>query len=318
MLEKEKKLYAFIKNPNLLRSDDTDFLEKLAVKYPYFGTIQSLLLKKYQLQKDARYEAQLKRTAFFSSSRSRLHELLQQEDGPLFIIKDWSPTVERELDEQKELVETNAHNGSFSLPDRKEDIAIVKLKSLGDTADPAEQLENKKEEKPEEPTLLNPVTEMDLAEDESVSDPLENQILAGAGEAQVLKELEEDEIISHETRLTLLHWLNKLAKKGPAVVKELENLYEEYSIRQVKKRNIDQLPDIRELFEPKREVTLEEIVDKASRSIDFGAIPVSETLAGIYEDQGNLQMAIEVFKKLILKYPEKSTFFANRIKELNI
>ena len=43
---------------------------------------------------------------------------------------------------------------------------------------------------------------------------------------------------------------------------------------------------------------------------------VTETLANIYASQGNLEKAIESFERLQLKYPEKSTYFAGRIKEL--
>jgi len=43
---------------------------------------------------------------------------------------------------------------------------------------------------------------------------------------------------------------------------------------------------------------------------------VSETLAKIYATQGNLQKAIASYEKLLLKYPEKKTYFAPLIKNL--
>ena len=43
---------------------------------------------------------------------------------------------------------------------------------------------------------------------------------------------------------------------------------------------------------------------------------VTETLASIYEQQGHFLKAKEAFQKLILKFPEKSTYFASRIQEL--
>lgn len=42
----------------------------------------------------------------------------------------------------------------------------------------------------------------------------------------------------------------------------------------------------------------------------------SETLAKIYTEQGMTQKAIEVYKKLSLKFPEKSSYFAGLIKDL--
>lgn len=43
---------------------------------------------------------------------------------------------------------------------------------------------------------------------------------------------------------------------------------------------------------------------------------LSETLATIYLKQGKTDKAVNIFKKLSLKYPEKSTYFAARIAEI--
>jgi hypothetical protein len=48
----------------------------------------------------------------------------------------------------------------------------------------------------------------------------------------------------------------------------------------------------------------------AKRSLEDGAGLISETLARIYAQQGNLTKAAEAYRKLALKYPEKSAYFA--------
>jgi len=45
---------------------------------------------------------------------------------------------------------------------------------------------------------------------------------------------------------------------------------------------------------------------------------MTETLARVYEEQGLYEKAITAYEILILKYPEKSSFFADRIRELKI
>ncbi|MEO8589369.1 MAG: tetratricopeptide repeat protein [Flavobacteriales bacterium] len=54
----------------------------------------------------------------------------------------------------------------------------------------------------------------------------------------------------------------------------------------------------------------------AKRSLDDTAGLVTETLARIYEKQGNLHKAIEAYGKLALKYPHKSDYFAALQKSL--
>ncbi|WP_437920557.1 hypothetical protein [Sphingobacterium sp. LRF_L2] len=56
--------------------------------------------------------------------------------------------------------------------------------------------------------------------------------------------------------------------------------------------------------------------NKARKSSEEKFELVTETLAHIYAGQAMYVKAIEVFKKLILKFPEKKSYFASRIKEL--
>ena len=59
------------------------------------------------------------------------------------------------------------------------------------------------------------------------------------------------------------------------------------------------------------------IDELSKKSISEKDEVVTETLALIFEKQGKIDKAVETYTKLMVKYPEKKSIFANRIEELN-
>ena len=60
------------------------------------------------------------------------------------------------------------------------------------------------------------------------------------------------------------------------------------------------------------------IVNLAEESVKENPAILTETLARIYIKQKKYDKAIDIFNNLSLKFPEKSSYFADRIKELDI
>jgi hypothetical protein len=64
------------------------------------------------------------------------------------------------------------------------------------------------------------------------------------------------------------------------------------------------------------EIVPEKVFNLAINSINLNEDTASESLAKIFAMQGNKEKAVEMYRKLSLKFPEKSTYFATKIKEL--
>ena len=81
------------------------------------------------------------------------------------------------------------------------------------------------------------------------------------------------------------------------------------SLEQIAKEiSTAKIPEMRE-----SEILPDELLDDS-----FGSnLIVSETLAKIYTTQGELTEAIEVYKKLIIKNPQKEEYYLQRIEELS-
>ena len=70
------------------------------------------------------------------------------------------------------------------------------------------------------------------------------------------------------------------------------------------------------ISKPKKEAFFK-AVDVAKKSLIENNDLVTPTLAKVYLEQGHYNKAISAYEKLILKYPEKNSFFANQIKLIN-
>lgn len=116
---------------------------------------------------------------------------------------------------------------------------------------------------------------------------------------------------------SFLGWLNKLNKNpeknelpprqpliSPKIEKEeVDNLVDRF----IQTDPRISKPSKAEFFSP---------IQMARKSVEDNDMIVSETLARIYIDQGNVEKAIHIFQKLSLLYPDKNTYFAALILKL--
>jgi len=101
------------------------------------------------------------------------------------------------------------------------------------------------------------------------------------------------------------------SQKVPPIVKKARGKKKEQS--EIIERFIKDEPALKR---PKTEKGKSDQNDLSLESVAFGKDLVSENLARILIKQGKKQKAIDIYKKLIWKYPQKKAYFASQIESL--
>lgn len=129
---------------------------------------------------------------------------------------------------------------------------------------------------------------------------------------------------------TFIEWLKlldgNLQIQTTEAPKEIDNWIEipRYEVEQAIANKAEIRKEEQKLFEPnfeEGEVDLfneidEEVTKVASESVSFKQDMMTETLARIYEKQGKTDKALEIYNTLLMKFPEKSAYFASLIQKI--
>ena len=301
----------------LLSQQPVAELQDITNRYPYFLPARLLLLKKLHSEGSFEFESQLKLASIQSVNRKRIYELIYQEQIQETIqsieLIDSKPTAEeKEVPIQPSVVapkeEKNESTEEISIPlTQLSTIDNYKLQNKPTTSTPQEekQLENS------EVKSSNNELEKEILQ-YAISYSIEKEVMDDIEEQKRMESEEVTESISEENTVhTFTDWLKTLEnssnKKGQNTKKQrsASDLIDSFikSEPQITKPTKDES----ELFTPSNMSKLSIVENK-----EF----VTETLAKIYEKQGNYPKAIQAYEKLSLKFPEKKFYFADQIKKL--
>ncbi|MEO6165911.1 MAG: hypothetical protein ABIO46_09915 [Chitinophagales bacterium] len=245
-------------------------------------------------------------------------------------------TADPELEALKEMEQQLQQQETF---DREEELEIVNRRAGGGLE--FSPLTLNEESDQTDPVLIS--ESASIFEEESGS--LESSHgLGNAPEAESLKE--EDSSLRFNENVTspgeflpgksysFLDWLQFFKpEKTPKTTKKPDKVHEPVKKQHAEEEKTEDTVRIRTGLQEELE-TIDRIVstirhepserpellfspaDLAKKSIEMDDEMVTETLATIYESQGLFDKAIRMYARLSLKFPEKSLFFAARIKEL--
>ena len=125
-------------------------------------------------------------------------------------------------------------------------------------------------------------------------------------------EIQEDSLAEETEERSFSEWMKRLPSKSKTY--KTKGKSEKTSPLNTKMQLFDSF--VEKLPELKKKKNLDKAREVAiTSSSETGAL-VTETLAKVYISQGHLDKAIKAYQILKLKYPEKSSFFADRIQEI--
>lgn len=272
-----------------------DELKELVAKHPYSGPFRMLLAKS---SKDAGHIDQrrdLLAAAAHCSSRKALFDLMFAET-----IKTQAKKVEQEIDQIEDVSEEEVVELIWHAPEVEEGI-----EAEVEAVEREEVIEAVKEaivEFAETETAVEPEVEPE-PEAEVAVEPVEPTIEVEEGEIQE----------GGEANSTFGKWLEKRAMStGFGEISQNREKSERGAAAIIDSFLKKENPRIG----APRDVG-ESVEEWASQGLLEDESIVTETMAKLYAQQGQMRRARKAFKLLALKYPDKSVYFAAQLKKLS-
>ncbi|MEC3905567.1 hypothetical protein VOI54_00915 [Tamlana sp. 2201CG12-4] len=295
-----------LQNPQTLTHEQTEGVKSIIDEFPYFQSARAVYLKGLKDQSSIKYNQELKTTAAYTTDRSILFDFITSE---AFIQNEISEFIKQNIAHLKD-IKVDAEDISVEKKVTIDDGTLKQqIKETDGVLDPA--LFEPKESLPKKETVFI------LDESEAIESTIQKTKTQEATAKDILslgKPLQFDKRESHSfnewLKLTCFKPIDRKPKKEQVVEKPQQlatNLDKEKKFELIDKF-IAQNPKI----SPAKPVSQKGNLAKA-QMIQPEAL-MTETLARIYVEQKNYKKAIQSYKILSLKYPEKSGFFANQIK----
>ena len=276
-----------LQNSNtILSPKQTRELEDIIEEYPYFQAARALHLKGLKNLDSYKYNNALKVTAAYTTDRDVLFDYITSKEFVQNNIADAIAGRGSKLEDQNAISEVIEPN-----PDAESMLAVSDEPALPQNIKDAEQIlnpalfESKTSEQQPEPTITKdesePETDLNLGKPLPFTKKEKHSFTEWLQLTSHSEEPEPEESVMEELeRKKKFELLDKFIENNPKIVPQ--------------------------------EASNTKVDIKESTKFDKNEL-MTETLAKVYLEQKKYKKAIQAFKILSLKYPEKSGFFADQI-----
>ncbi|WP_430411688.1 hypothetical protein [Kordia sp.] len=315
-----------LKNPAYINASQTEAIAAITKEFPYFQAARIVHLKGLKNQDSFKYNQSLKITAAHTTDRSILFDFITSE---LFEQHEISSAIQKAQSNPNAVdineISIDVEEVKVDKNLRMEDAIKTKIQEANAILDPDLFLPK---------VVSTPVIETISDTQEVVQEKtIEEEIPVQEKQTEIEKSPEETLKLGKplhfekKEKHSFSEWL-QLANFKP-IDRSNEKEVEEKAIKQaesesnpaVAETEKDKRFDLIDKFIAKKpkikpKPTLEKTVNLASASTVDQSILMTETLAKVYLEQKKYKKAIKAYTILILKYPEKSGFFADQIRAI--
>jgi tetratricopeptide (TPR) repeat protein len=310
-----------INKPDAVNDKQTVFLEQIVNQFPYFQSARALRLKALYNQDSFQYNNALKVAAAHTADRSVLFD---------FITSDTFTAIHKGLYQQKlaELYGIEVREIEVVTPD--EQLPVVDkveqsiLTSIRQSEVPYEEpVEEVVVDEAQVEAAVLPVENFPHETESATALDLQDEEVAIAEQdapptPEEKLELGKPLAFSKDEKHSFSEWLQLSGNLH--VIDRTEEVEEQPTLAEIERQKktdiIDKFIKTNPKIPPvKPDVRLINVVEPQVQ--DHSAL-MTETLARVYLEQKKYQKAIQAYEILILKNPEKSSFFADRISEIKL
>ena len=296
-------------HPQDITAEQTLLIQSVITDYPYFQSARALYLKSLKSKQSFKYNQELKTTAAYTTDRSILFDFITSE---VFNQNEISQQIKQNTEHLRNITVNEVDDISVNKSVTIDEALKQHIKNSEQTLDPylfEEKIEAEDviqfisdiNESQKIPIIAIDIDEIEPSPEEtlSIGKPLDFGKTETHSFTEWLKITSFKPIVRTEEKST---------PKAEEKFQESDNL----TSTNKKFELIDKFLSSNPKIVPTKETGANVNLAKAQIVQNDGLM--TETLARIYLEQKNYDKAIQSYKILSLKYPEKSGFFADQIK----